>query len=247
MLLKALKSAPRRFFDLIIPPQCFLCYTYLFEEDGLCADCWKKMTFLSSEAICKCCGYPFDYTVGIEILCGKCARQKPSFHQARSVFVYDDNCRELILRFKHGDAVYMVPTFTNWLSRVYKESKWEADLMIPVPLHWSRLLYRHYNQSALLIRRLKKSIGLPYAMNILVRHRRTPLQGQTSTNRFQNVKGAFMIKSKHISIVAGKSILLVDDVYTSGATLTTCADVLLKAGAKNIFALSLARVKKHFE
>jgi ComF family protein len=167
----------------------------------------------------------------------------PPYDRARSVMIYDDHSRGLVLALKHGDRLHGVPAFGTWLRRAGGVLVKEADLIVPVPLHWSRLWRRRYNQSALLARALWQAVGLDgpaFAADLLVRRRRTPPQGRrTRSERARNVKGAFVLKRG--AAVAGKRILVIDDVMTSGATVAECARVLRRAGAIGVDVLTLAR------
>ena len=149
----------------------------------------------------------------------------------------------LVLGFKHADRLHAAPSFARWLAAAGEELLVDTDLVIPVPLHWTRLAWRRYNQSAILARLVARAAGLPFLADMLVRRRRTPSQGELGrTARQQNVSGAFALARRHRARVAGKRILLVDDVLTTGATLEACARTLLRAGAQQVDALTLARV-----
>jgi ComF family protein len=161
------------------------------------------------------------------------------------VFVYDDASRGLILDFKHGDRVWASPAFGGWLARAGDELLADADLVAPVPLHRRRLFARRYNQSALLAQALARRCALPVAPDLLVRRRATPSQGRLSpTARRRNVRGAFALRLGYAEAIAGRRVLLIDDVLTTGATVRECARVLLRAGAGAVDVLTLARVAR---
>jgi len=231
----------RSALDLLFPPLCTACRVPLSEPHSLCAACWRAIAFLDGPC-CAQCGYPFDFDPGAGTLCGGCLARPPAFDKARAVMRYDDKSRDLILAFKRADRLDLVPAFANWLGRAGRTLLEEADLIVPVPLHRSRLWQRRYNQSALLAQELSRRTGLASDPFLLERVRRTPSQGQmpSAKARRRNVLGAFRVVNQPLP--AGKTVLLIDDVYTTGATLEACARALKRAKAKRILVLTLARV-----
>lgn len=233
----------RRVIDTVLPPRCLDCGIVVEGEVALCADCWPRYTFLSSPS-CACCGFPFEFDPGpADPLCGACMARQPSYRRARAVLAYDEAVRPLILDFKHGDRTGVAPVLGRWLARAAAEMISEADCVVPVPLHRRRLFERRYNQSALLAAAIGRLSGLPVHTNLLVRRRATRSQGHLSPSaRRRNVKGAFAPGPGGRPAVAGRRILLVDDVYTTGATVEECARVLLRNGAAHVDVVTLARV-----
>jgi len=147
------------------------------------------------------------------------------------------------LKLKQGDGTYLVPALSKLMMRVGQDILSHTDLLIPVPLHWKRLFMRQYNQATLLSYHLTHLTKIPTHTNLIKRHRATPKQGhQNRKERYANVRGAFMIPEGKSSLLKGKSLTLIDDVFTTGATLTECARILLKGGAKEVRVLTLARV-----
>lgn len=214
---------------------------------ALCSTCWHKIGFIAAPH-CARCGLPFDYdplgSSTSALVCGACLAHSPSFDRCRSVFAYDDASRPLILGFKHGDRTDCAPAFAQWLARAGADLLTGGDVLIaPVPLHRWRLLKRRYNQSALLalrLGRLSHHVCLP---DLLIRRRATPSQGGLSAKgRARNVEGAFVVNPSLHTRVKGARILLVDDVYTTGATVGECARVLRRAGARAVDIVTLARV-----
>ena len=175
----------------------------------------------------------------------KCApcQKKPLPMILRSAVEYNDNSKRTILYLKHADGHEVVPFMSNAMLRSIADFKEDIDCIIPVPLHKKRLLKRRYNQSADLSRCISKALNKKMYINVLLRVRNTESQGAKNfKKRYANIHGAFSTKNtKHIK---DKTILLVDDVYTSGATITHCANTLKKAGAKKIIAVTFARVVK---
>jgi ComF family protein len=164
------------------------------------------------------------------------------FERARAAFRYDEGSRDLILRFKHADRTDSSPAFARWMARAGDALLGDADLIAPVPLHWLRLFMRRYNQAALLASALAPLAGKPAVNDLLQRRRRTPLQGGGVLARQRNVAGAFAVDPRRRAGLQDKRVLLVDDVLTTGATVSACASVLLRAGARAVDVLTLARV-----
>ena len=191
---------------------------------------------------CACCGIPFQFTVADATLCGHCIQQAPSYDIARAVFVYDEVSGKLVHGFKFLDKTHMAPVFAQWMMRAAMQIMPHVDIIMPVPLHRKRLWNRKYNQSALLAACLSKVSGKRLLIEGLQRTRETmPQTGLKRDSRQKNVRGAFEVNPRYTQEVNGKSILLVDDVVTTGATVDACARRLKKAGASNVCVLSLAR------
>ena len=177
------------------------------------------------------------------MLCGACIRRPPEFERARAVFRYNDRSRRLVLGFKHGDRLHGAPAYGKWMARAGAALLAEASMVAPVPLHWTRLFRRRYNQAALLGAALARESRIPYVPDLLIRRRRTPSQGRlNAAERHRNMRGAFALRQRYATLLKGRRVLLIDDVFTTGATVGACARVLLKAGAAGVDVLTLARV-----
>ncbi|MFQ5468038.1 MAG: ComF family protein, partial [Kiloniellaceae bacterium] len=204
--------------------------------------CWREVQFLAPPH-CAVCGLPFAYDPGPDTLCGGCMAAPPPFARARAVMRYDHASRRLVLGFKYRDRTEGAPAYGAWLARAGAEFTPAADLIAPVPLHWARLFMRRYNQAALLAHALGRETGIPVAADLLVRRRYTRPQARLSASaRRRNVAGAFALKGARAEAVAGRRVLLVDDVYTTGATVSACARALRRGGAAAVDVLVLARV-----
>jgi ComF family protein len=233
----------RRALDLLFPPLCIACRGPVGDPHGLCADCWGAINFIEGPE-CARCGLPFDVDPGGETLCAACHAQPPSFERARSVMLYDAASKRPILALKHADRMDMAPAFARWLNRSGRALLDETDLIVPVPLHRTRLWRRRFNQAALLGQALSRLSGRPDDPLALIRTRRTESQGAMASAkaRRNNVRGAFKLAPGRQDAIKARTILLVDDVFTTGATLDACARALKKGGAARVFALTLARV-----
>jgi ComF family protein len=197
--------------------------------------------------MCDCCGVPFEVDLGETSRCAACLTRPPAFDRARAILAYDETSRGPILALKHADRLDLVPGFAHWLERTGRTLLEGTDLIVPVPLHRSRLWQRRYNQAAELARALASRTAKPVAVQVLERSRPTKSQGAMASarSRRRNVLGAFRVPEP--PLVAGRNILIVDDVLTTGATAEACARALKRAGAARVQILALARVVKASE
>ena len=236
------KYIARQILDFILPPRCTSCGKRVADPGSLCSTCFGELTFIT-EPNCACCGLPFEYAVSGESLCGACLQKPPAFTWARAALRYDDISSHLILSLKHSKKLENAPTITRMMRQAIAEKLDSIDLFIPVPLHRKRLFNRRFNQSALLARQLGEALSVPCNVMALQRIKATPPQvGLTRGQRKNNMRGAFYIKDT--SLIYNKNIVLVDDVFTTGATASACVKVLQKAGAASVGVLTLARVVK---
>jgi len=228
--------------DQVLPPTCAGCGIIVAAQHTVCVTCWGALTFLG-RSCCDACGHPFDYEVPDRTLCGACLRDRPTYDRARAALVYDNGSKHLILGFKHADHTDMQVLFAKWMMMNGAAVLGTADMVVPVPLHWTRLFSRRYNQAALLAQAVAKLVDKPVRTNLLIRHRKTPSQGHLGVKaRARNVTGAFRVAPRQVASLKGKRVLLVDDVYTTGATVKATAKVLRRAGAQAVDVLTLARV-----
>jgi ComF family protein len=236
-------SLAARALDILLPPLCLACDAAVTRHGTLCPSCWSEIQFIAPP-YCSGCGAPFDMPVGDGELCAGCLLHPPAFKAARAAMLYNDASKRLILGFKHGDRTHLTNTLAGWMQRAGAEFWEKADLMIPVPLHRWRLFKRRYNQAALLAQSLSAAAQKPVLVDGLLRLKPTPTQGRKNRKeRETNVKGAFTVNPAHRQGIGGKSILLIDDVLTTGATLNECSRILGAAGAGSVDVLTLARVK----
>ena len=227
--------------DLVLPPSCLACDAPVSAAGGLCPDCWSRISFIGRPC-CARCGLPFAIEAAPDAICGDCARVPPVFDRARAAFLYEGAGRQLILAFKMADRSWLAPRLAAWLQRAAAPLLPEADVVVPVPLHRWRLLARRFNQAAVLARLVAREADAIMVPDLLVRTRRTATQTRLSRpERRRNVRGAFAVRRSRLSLVAGRSVLLVDDVMTTGATVSACARALRRAGAARVDVATLAR------
>lgn len=232
--------------NVFFPPACLHCGGRVAEAGALCAECWGKLSFITAP-MCARCGVPYEFARSGEgdalPLCPACRRFPPQYSVGRAVLRYDSVSKPLVLRLKHHDDAALAPSLGRWMARAGIGVLNGADAIIPVPLHYKRLVKRRYNQSALLARAISQASGVPIWPEVLGRLRSTPPQaGLPARTRRQNVRGAFAVPPAQASRLRGMTLVLVDDVFTTGATVNSCAETLLHAGAKEVRVLTLTRV-----
>jgi ComF family protein len=227
----------RSVLDFALPPRCGGCGTIVGEVDSFCADCWRQLEFLG-DAGCSRCGLPLKVT-DAEI-CAACLAKPPRLDRIRSAVAYDEISRSIALRLKYASKVALARTMSRYMRSLIGEMPANA-VLVPVPLHRSRLWRRGFNQSAIVARELSRSTGLPVAVDALRRVRRTPpLKGMGTNQRRRTVAGAF--RANPGAELRGRTVVLVDDVLTTGSTANACARVLKRAGATRVELISWARV-----
>lgn len=233
--------------DALFPPACLLCDAPVAEAGGTCAGCFARLSFVSAPH-CLCCGVPFahnhlgDAAEGGR-LCPACLSRPPAFTRARAALRYDEGAKALILPFKHRDRTELAAPLARLMARAGRDLMAEADALLPVPLHRWRLFRRRHNQAALLARALGRIAGKPVLVEVLRRPRATaPLDDAGAEERRRRLHGAFAVPPGRATRIAGRRLLLVDDVLTSGATADACARALLDAGARSVAVLAAARV-----
>jgi ComF family protein len=234
-------AALRQMLDFALPPRCPGCGAITREPHRFCLECWRSLTFLG-EPCCARCGLPFAYPAAGEAECGRCIAEPPPFDRLRAAVAYGDVSRDIALRLKYGGRPGLAETLAHFMKRHVGAGEGDV-LLVPVPLHRWRIWKRGYNQAALIASALSRSTGLPAGLDLLERTRATPpLKGLGRRERALAVRGAFKVAPQSKGRLAGRRIMLVDDVFTSGATAAACARALKRSGAAFVEVLCWARV-----
>jgi len=227
--------------DLLLPPRCPACGEIVDEQGLFCGPCWTSLRFITAP-LCADCGLPFELPQDSDAHCAACLAAPPRY-LARAAFAYEGAARDVVLALNHSDRPHLAIDMAAHLARIGGE--WLADdaILVPLPLHRWRLWRRGYNQAAELARALARETGTPFLADALVRRRATKSsQGLTPPERRRNLRAAFAVGERARARIAGRCIILVDDVLTTGATADACARILLRAGAGSVRLLTFARV-----
>ena len=228
--------------NLLLPPACPLCGRES-ERVGICSDCLAGIHPVVSPC-CPRCVLPYPTEDGTDHFCEACLRASRSFEWVRAAGLYEGTLRQAVHHLKYHGAVDLDGPLGELLAATLEEadSRFRPDLLVPVPLHKSRLSERTYNQSLLLAKALGRKWRLPVAARLLLRVRATsPQQGLNVQLRRANMKGAFALRTP----LAGEKVLLIDDVLTTGATAAECSRILLEGGAGEVGVAVLGRARKN--
>ena len=234
----------RALLDFALPPRCPACGQIVAEPHAFCLGCWQSLSWLG-EPCCARCGLPFEYgSPGEDVECGACLADPPRFARLRSAVAYGDTARKVALKLKYGGRPSVAETLARFMARqIGRPERTDSALLVPVPLHRWRIWTRGYNQAGLIATALSKRTAIPTELDLLRRVRPTPpLKGLNLRERALAVRGAFEIRDGGRAKLEGKRVILVDDVFTSGATADACIRVLQRAGAASVEMICWARV-----
>ncbi|WP_246318837.1 ComF family protein [Peteryoungia desertarenae] len=230
-----------RLSDLLYPPCCAHCHIHTGSHRALCPSCWSEIRFIE-RPFCDVLGTPFAYDEGEGAVSPEAIANPPAFDRLRSATVHDGVARHLVHALKYRDRTDLAPMMASWMARAARAELHAADAIIPVPLHRLRMFRRMFNQSAELGRHLAMATDRAFLPEALIRRKRTEQQiGLTANARALNVRNAFLVPEGREDLVFGRRLVLVDDVYTTGATVNAAAKALRRAGAADITVLTFAR------
>ncbi len=225
---------------LLFPPVCPGCRKQVREPGTLCPACWPEIRFIEPP-LCQVLGTPFAFEVGDQAVSPAAIADPPPFARARAAVAYAGVARQLVQNLKYSDRTDLAPWMARWMARAGAELLRDADIVVPVPLHRRRFFTRQFNQSAELARNVAVFSNVQFEPSALARVKSTRQQvGLLAKERAANVKGAFAVPDQQRIEVAGRNVLLVDDVFTTGATVRAATKALLKAGARQVDVLTFA-------
>ncbi|MCI5075279.1 ComF family protein [Oricola sp.] len=231
---------------VLFPDTCLACRMHVAERGTLCPKCWNRLHFIA-EPICAVTGFPFQHDFGNGMVSAEALADPPAYRRARAAVLHSGIARQLVQRLKYGDRTELAPWMARWMLRAGSELVEECDVVVPVPLHPRRFLARRYNQAAELGRTIATRTGLAFEPGALRRVKPTRQQvGLTANERKLNVRGAFRVPPEREIAVAGRDVLLVDDVFTTGATIEAATKALLRGGASHVDVLTFSHVVPHF-
>lgn len=235
-------AALSRVADVALPPHCLACQRPVARLGSLCPVCWGELRLIE-KPYCAALGIPFSYDLGPGALSAEAIADPPPFERCRAVAAFDAVARTLVHGLKYRDRLELAGWMGGWMARAGAELTADADLVVPVPLHRRRLWWRRFNQSAALAKAVAGAAAKPLRTDMLLRVKPTPQQiGLSALAREANVRGAFRVPPDARPAISGRRVLLVDDVYTTGATVGAATRALLRGGAGAVDVLVFARV-----
>lgn len=231
--------------EVLVPSTCLTCDRFVDTQGGCCPQCWNQLRFIT-KPFCPVMGSPFSIDMGESFLSAEAISDPPPFEKLRAVLIYDELARKLVSSIKYSDRTDLIRWVANWMHVSGQEVIEDADMIMPVPLHASRLRNRRFNQAGELAHRLAQLNDKEFMPEILVRKKSTRQQvGLSESERARNVSGAFIVPQEMKINLKGKRVLLVDDVYTTGATAKAATRALKRGGASQINVLVFAKVETY--
>ena len=233
----------QKVLKVLFPGQCVSCGALVEDAHALCGQCWAKTPFIDG-VVCDQCGLPLmGEPGGGRPLCDDCMAQPRAWDRGRATLIYEGRARNMVLALKHGDRPDIARTAGRWMASQAVRLAPADAIIVPVPLHWTRLIKRRFNQAALLARSIAEITGQEVLPDGLVRRRRTRTQESRSREaRIRNVAGSMIVHPGRAHLLEGRPVLVIDDVFTSGATFTEATGALHAAGVASVSVLALARV-----
>lgn len=238
-------SVVQTVLEWVLPATCILCENAVTRHGGCCPNCWKTLNFIE-EPVCPRLGTPFSIDLGEQMWSAEAIADPPPFDRLRAPLIYDAAARKLVTGLKFHDRIHFAAPMARWMLRSGAPLLADGPIIIPIPLHRARLWSRRYNQSAELARHLARLSGCDAKYNPLMLHRKkhtTQQVGLTAQQRIKNVSGAFYVSKTHKPALDQAHVLLVDDVYTTGATVKSATRCLKRAGAARVDVLVFAKVE----
>jgi ComF family protein len=232
----------RAVVDFVLPPRCLGCQRRLSDHDAICGACWREVRFIRAP-LCDRLGQPLPFDTGELMVSAAAEIEPPDYDRARAVAHFGGRLRRMVHQLKYHDRHDAVGLFARWMVEAGQELFDGCDAIVPVPLARRRLIWRRFNQSALLANEIGRRTDLPVRPFLLERRRQTAAQvGLSEAQRRLNVRGAFKVPGRGAKRLAGRNVLLIDDVITTGATVNACARALKRAGAARVDVLAIGLV-----
>ncbi|QHQ36916.1 ComF family protein [Algicella marina] len=244
-MIHAIASGLGTILNAVYPPQCVGCEEETTDSHGLCPTCWKDTSFISG-SICNCCGLPVPLSLPTtNVICDACMYAPPGWDNGRAAILYEGTGKKVVLGLKHRDRLDLALVAAGWMAAAGRDLLRNADVLAPVPLHWSRLARRRHNQSAELARQLSALTGVHCVPDLLIRQERTTsLEGKNRAERFAILQNTIRLNPRRIEAIAGRKCVLIDDVLTTGATLGAATSAVRTGHPAGVSALVLARVAR---
>lgn len=241
-------SLLKNILKIIFPHKCILCEKVIDEENSLCANCWEKIKFIQKPFCCKC-STPLEFEASEYDLCLNCLKNEPLYIKSRSAVIYNHEVARILFRFKFYDKIYLKSFIAKSMIKHSEDILNNIDILIAIPMHKKRLIFRKYNQSLLLAKEIAKITGKKIIYNFLYKTEHTkPQASLRQKDRLNNLKGKFLVNKKYLNNIEkykDYNFAIIDDVMTTGSTINECVKVLNDCGIKNVYAITFAKTVKN--